>query len=307
MATAISGGAQTHASGLEDVIEEVPLDLLQEGGPLSQLLLAPLRALGGLRKRLPVVADAKGEGLGAVRVQPHEPVDCEQGTKGPLVLVVPGAAAGHSPRIVLVDGQVERELGEGRAAVLKELPAGVVLVPYPPRGVPGPCPVGLPAAHQLLQQPARALRGHRRLVHRRLREPALGVRPAVRGLGLWSQLVAKDLLLGLPGVVGHHNVAALVAGEGKVLSLSQAPHREAPALDLVNAVDSLQAWVRAGVLDLLQDPVGVHVHQDLLQRAHVQPQPLRQRLPQRVLPGLAQGHAHGDGPVLDLDGPFSLL
>mmetsp|Transcript_108112 Transcript_108112/g.338161 ORF Transcript_108112/g.338161 Transcript_108112/m.338161 type:complete len:379 (-) Transcript_108112:1510-2646(-) len=236
----------------EDLLEESPLDLLQEGAPLTDLIRATPGLLRGSRERAPVAANAEGEGLCAVYVKAHEPIHSKEGPNSPLVLVICRPPARRASLVVACN-HVKRKLWEGCRAILEKLGATVVLVTDAPRGVPCPRPVGLLPPHHLLEHATRGQLSHRRYTQWSWeRQPSLWVWPELRwslrlhGLGETAEVSAQELLFGLPGEVCHHHVATFITGERKVMPFWQSEQRacvETTARDLVDAVDGLQPWV----------------------------------------------------------------
>mmetsp|Transcript_4236 Transcript_4236/g.12011 ORF Transcript_4236/g.12011 Transcript_4236/m.12011 type:complete len:559 (+) Transcript_4236:919-2595(+) len=138
-----------HQTGVDQQPREVvPPALLPERQPLVGR--AQLPPLGGLRPhRHPVLVHAEGEAVLAVHVEPHEPVDGEEGPHRPLVLVPNRAARICVLRLgtpALAVQQVQAELWEG-VEVPVEVPQRVLRLRDAPRHLPHLPPVRGLALH----------------------------------------------------------------------------------------------------------------------------------------------------------------
>mmetsp|Transcript_83118 Transcript_83118/g.258559 ORF Transcript_83118/g.258559 Transcript_83118/m.258559 type:complete len:662 (+) Transcript_83118:952-2937(+) len=320
LASAIAEAAAQEPGINHQVLHLGPLHLLEEVLPLLQLLLAPHRQSGGGREGVPFLVHAEAEGLRPVGREAHDPVDHEERAQGPLVLVLRGAAArGGLGRLAVAGRDVERELREGRDAILEEVPAGVVLVAQAPRRVPRAVPVRPLAAQELLQEAGAVdvlARGH--LQRCRRGQLALGVRRRglhaqglVQEAPLEGPLLSLDLREGLPAPACHHHLAAgfglLGARDRAVCALGQAQALHAcaggvqdAALDLVDAVDGPEPGVGARVGDLLAQAVAPLVEREMpLLKVGIQSQLLLQGRRDSVLPALVLEHAARDGPIVE--------
>mmetsp|Transcript_78711 Transcript_78711/g.245135 ORF Transcript_78711/g.245135 Transcript_78711/m.245135 type:complete len:310 (+) Transcript_78711:1161-2090(+) len=176
---------------------------------LRPSLLGDGRPDGRRRSDHPLVVHTVTEAVLAIYVQAHEPVESEEGTDGPLVLVVRSPLRLHRALAGLWS-KVEAELREGRAAVVEEVPQGVALLEDAPRRPGQGLRVRLLVGDQAGERHARALvadgrvRLHREV--RRKRHPADRVLRQTAGVprSHSAEELLQALVVPAPGRGGGH-------------------------------------------------------------------------------------------------------